>query len=135
MATTAGSAVRQVGDRPTVLDGASDLTDLGDEPPPTPALPALVDELDVDQEVNVVRDLPVGLLDGEDASLRDPGRQPIDGRLRGVRMGSAQGPRAGLHRLKHGGRLAAAYLADDQRSEEHTSELQSLTNLVCRLLL
>src|SRR5258706_8276386 len=24
---------------------------------------------------------------------------------------------------------------DDQRSEEHTSELQSLTNLVCRLLL
>src|SRR5258706_9210359 len=25
--------------------------------------------------------------------------------------------------------------ADEQRSEEHTSELQSLTNLVCRLLL
>src|SRR5437016_10618505 len=25
--------------------------------------------------------------------------------------------------------------ADSQRSEEHTSELQSLTNLVCRLLL
>src|SRR5258706_7363356 len=25
--------------------------------------------------------------------------------------------------------------ADDRRSEEHTSELQSLTNLVCRLLL
>src|SRR5262249_61110296 len=31
-------------------------------------------------------------------------------------------------------RLAAA-LAYAQRSEEHTSELQSLTNLVCRLLL
>src|SRR5262249_62406648 len=29
-------------------------------------------------------------------------------------------------------RLIAAYL---ERSEEHTSELQSLTNLVCRLLL
>src|SRR5437016_11964364 len=30
-----------------------------------------------------------------------------------------------------------AYLAadEDERSEEHTSELQSLTNLVCRLLL
>src|SRR5262249_57278768 len=33
--------------------------------------------------------------------------------------------------------LVAADLADeyDDRSEEHTSELQSLTNLVCRLLL
>src|SRR5438093_8261958 len=29
----------------------------------------------------------------------------------------------------------AAGLGIDQRSEEHTSELQSLTNLVCRLLL
>src|SRR5262249_61921083 len=29
----------------------------------------------------------------------------------------------------------ADVLADDLRSEEHTSELQSLTNLVCRLLL
>src|SRR5438046_4184186 len=32
-------------------------------------------------------------------------------------------------REEHGGR------ADATRSEEHTSELQSLTNLVCRLLL
>src|SRR5438093_5746522 len=32
---------------------------------------------------------------------------------------------------RRGGLLAR----DDQRSEEHTSELQSLTNLVCRLLL
>src|SRR5262249_59904568 len=30
---------------------------------------------------------------------------------------------------------AAAHLAEPVRSEEHTSELQSLTNLVCRLLL
>src|SRR5262249_61809596 len=30
---------------------------------------------------------------------------------------------------------AAKSLARKQRSEEHTSELQSLTNLVCRLLL
>src|SRR5437016_6899271 len=29
----------------------------------------------------------------------------------------------------------AAALAEESRSEEHTSELQSLTNLVCRLLL
>src|SRR5258706_3354819 len=36
-----------------------------------------------------------------------------------------------------GGRLRAAVRRDEfiSRSEEHTSELQSLTNLVCRLLL
>src|SRR5437016_8983739 len=33
--------------------------------------------------------------------------------------------------LPHGGRLVGLQV----RSEEHTSELQSLTNLVCRLLL
>src|SRR5262249_62057687 len=32
-------------------------------------------------------------------------------------------------------RLSVALAAADIRSEEHTSELQSLTNLVCRLLL
>src|SRR5438093_7771356 len=31
--------------------------------------------------------------------------------------------------------LAAHHLVQQRRSEEHTSELQSLTNLVCRLLL
>src|SRR2546430_12871686 len=31
--------------------------------------------------------------------------------------------------------LAEAYAKDGQRSEEHTSELQSQSNLVCRLLL
>src|SRR5438046_8097138 len=33
------------------------------------------------------------------------------------------------------GRSAVAEMISQQRSEEHTSELQSLTNLVCRLLL
>src|ERR1019366_10527338 len=32
-------------------------------------------------------------------------------------------------------RRRRAHARDDDRSEEHTSELQSLTNLVCRLLL
>src|SRR5438046_8619357 len=37
---------------------------------------------------------------------------------------------------QHGaGLVAGRVVVDDQRSEEHTSELQSLTNLVCRLLL
>src|SRR5437016_11227919 len=35
----------------------------------------------------------------------------------------------------HGGPHAAYGWVFDHRSEEHTSELQSLTNLVCRLLL
>src|SRR5438093_2183172 len=34
-----------------------------------------------------------------------------------------------------GGRDMAVDLGTEARSEEHTSELQSLTNLVCRLLL
>src|SRR5438046_8419214 len=40
-------------------------------------------------------------------------------------------------RVLYLGRLerCVAALAREQRSEEHTSELQSLTNLVCRLLL
>src|SRR5437016_10046987 len=33
------------------------------------------------------------------------------------------------------GKTPAATPAQEKRSEEHTSELQSLTNLVCRLLL
>src|SRR5258706_6753134 len=35
----------------------------------------------------------------------------------------------------HGGNLLPWALVQGGRSEEHTSELQSLTNLVCRLLL
>src|SRR5260370_23912357 len=42
----------------------------------------------------------------------------------------------GLGRLLHDGHAALHELGDDQlRSEEHTSELQSHLNLVCRLLL
>src|SRR5438093_9914652 len=37
--------------------------------------------------------------------------------------------------LRTAGELAAAKVPQRKRSEEHTSELQSLTNLVCRLLL
>src|SRR2546430_10062006 len=38
-----------------------------------------------------------------------------------------------LRRIRHDGRVHEA--VDVQRSEEHTSELQSQSNLVCRLLL
>src|SRR5260370_9970203 len=45
----------------------------------------------------------------------------------------AVGPYLPLHRLCGDRRIAGA--AADMRSEEHTSELQSHLNLVCRLLL
>src|SRR5437899_29281 len=40
-----------------------------------------------------------------------------------------------LKRLKEGNEYAKELLAEQPRSEEHTSELQSLRHLVCRLLL
>src|SRR5437016_8109531 len=46
--------------------------------------------------------------------------------IRGVRVGHAQDRRR---------RTGTTVVLLDPRSEEHTSELQSLTNLVCRLLL
>src|SRR5438093_9032860 len=36
---------------------------------------------------------------------------------------------------KHSGEVVVLSMGGEERSEEHTSELQSLTNLVCRLLL
>src|SRR5256885_10685688 len=39
------------------------------------------------------------------------------------------------HRRRRGGLHEDAFLAGQHRSEEHTSELQSPCNLVCRLLL
>src|SRR2546430_11658095 len=49
---------------------------------------------------------------------------------------SGDSARPGQVRAAAGGRrLRAGGLGGDQRSEEHTSELQSQSNLVCRLLL
>src|SRR5688572_31973884 len=39
------------------------------------------------------------------------------------------------HHAEHSFEVLAAALRDGERSEEHTSELQSQSNLVCRLLL
>src|SRR5262245_62479760 len=46
-------------------------------------------------------------------------------------------PKSALDFLKgeFRGKMIACYPHDDDRSEEHTSELQSLRHLVCRLLL
>src|SRR5437016_8935117 len=40
-----------------------------------------------------------------------------------------------IEMVDKGGAGHARFVVDKHRSEEHTSELQSLTNLVCRLLL
>src|SRR5256885_3121444 len=58
-------------------------------------------------------------------------------RTRSWRCRAPTGPRAGdsACRARGGRRAAAAAPRDRARSEEHTSELQSPCNLVCRLLL
>src|SRR5258706_5785238 len=55
------------------------------------------------------------------------GRYEQDPRTPETHQGEAPHPRGRRHRVEHD--------RDGGRSEEHTSELQSLTNLVCRLLL
>src|SRR5205085_11410826 len=64
---------------------------------------------------------------------RGGARRPVDHRIieRGLRQPFAGALGALLHR---GGEQQAIAIVD-RRSEEHTSELQSQSNLVCRLLL
>src|SRR5690606_40813840 len=59
---------------------------------------------------------------------------PISGVAAGSRTPGSDGRRPGEHPCRvRGGDLR--WRAGDRRSEEHTSELQSRENLVCRLLL
>src|SRR2546427_7742392 len=53
------------------------------------------------------------------------------------RLKGARGPglEAGLRALERGRAATGLHAPDRSRSEEHTSELQSQSNLVCRLLL
>src|SRR5437016_11967284 len=55
----------------------------------------------------------------------------------GVDKGGAagKGPASHVSRYRPVNQVAVNSVAPTDRSEEHTSELQSLTNLVCRLLL
>src|SRR5690606_41886640 len=80
----------------------------------------------------VAGELPVGF-DGE----RFRGRGAIDAKgpavalLAGVRAARRRSPALG----RDTGVLIQAVSGEEGRSEEHTSELQSRENLVCRLLL
>src|SRR5438046_6735722 len=65
------------------------------------------------------------------AQHRQPDRRP---RGRGARPPRPR-PAAARPPRRHRTRRASDQALDQRRSEEHTSELQSLTNLVCRLLL
>src|SRR5438046_6880281 len=58
-------------------------------------------------------------------------RLPRGGRVGRGRAATARLPRRAVSRERH----ASGRVGRRSRSEEHTSELQSLTNLVCRLLL
>src|SRR5690349_23532775 len=66
-------------------------------------------------------------------------RGPAPRRLAGRRAGAAAGSRKSkprrLHDLRNSSRRATARDGFPGRSEEHTSELQSRRDLVCRLLL
>src|SRR2546425_9354783 len=66
-----------------------------------------------------------------------PERRPAAGRRAILMAGQAAEPldRIGEPRLAADGELEARVAVGDDRSEEHTSELQSLAYLVCRLLL
>src|SRR2546426_6409146 len=61
---------------------------------------------------------------------RPRGRARLDGEGRTPDVGARRAPRSPCGRL-----LGRARRAPTSRSEEHTSELQSPCNLVCRLLL
>src|SRR5690606_41665173 len=74
--------------------------------------------------------LPICSTEHELCLLCRPGRAGAQGGARGDRGGGESGHRAG-QRSGRGQRTGAAGC----RSEEHTSELQSRENLVCRLLL
>src|SRR2546430_13586766 len=65
--------------------------------------------------------------------IRRPPRSTLFPYTTLFRSGEAQ--RRGLRDEVASGRRAAGDRRDDDRSEEHTSELQSQSNLVCRLLL
>src|SRR3989449_7858929 len=79
--------------------------------------------------------LPISPCDGAMRGLMERERQREHGRGghadRGIGARRAAGHRLGQHRIGDGPRGET----DAERSEEHTSELQSRLHLVCRLLL
>src|SRR2546430_12649567 len=70
-----------------------------------------------------------------DAVARHAGAALDHGRALHVPRQPGHGGVRGLSRRVRESRAAAGQPADPVRSEEHTSELQSQSNLVCRLLL
>src|SRR5258706_2408987 len=70
------------------------------------------------------RVLPAGHFDRQGVARVGKARSPEVFRLGYVLVGRVRGGSIGVNLLHEGG-----------RSEEHTTELQSLTNIVCRLLL
>src|SRR5437016_10700044 len=63
------------------------------------------------------------------------GRELLGGRAQDLALGLARRLERCIARHERDPARVAAQVNRRERSEEHTSELQSLTNLVCRLLL
>src|SRR2546425_4262548 len=79
----------------------------------------------------------MAMLRGKGAHYRSkPGARSSSTPQQRIRRGSSQQPAFGKgHRAAACNDEMVEHLNIDQRSEEHTSELQSLAYLVCRLLL
>jgi hypothetical protein len=71
--------IGEMSNRATILDGTSNLPDLRHIPATDASLPRLVDQLHIDEEMDVVGDLSIGLFDRKHAALRNSGRQAVDG--------------------------------------------------------
>src|SRR2546425_8523455 len=63
------------------------------------------------------------------------GEAPSSRSKRGIKDRNSSSVKSSVSRGRSGGRSRRASSSSGRRSEEHTSELQSLAYLVCRLLL
>ena len=77
------------------------------------------------EERDVVRDLPIGLLNRHDPSHGNSSSQPIHGRGGRVGVSGAHRSGTGLHRLEHGSCLNATNLAHHQTREVLTQCLRN----------
>src|SRR5690242_21242973 len=72
---------------------------------------------------------------GSTKASAQPNRPRVLGGPRRATMSGSDNGRPALGQLVDGHRQHDDHAEEDRRSEEHTSELQSHVNLVCRLLL
>src|SRR5690606_40346690 len=81
-------------------------------------------------------DVPIGIRTNTDVAWLDGSSQPVEFYIENIRDANGNRSEQFFEELPYRSWLQPYnYLTDTIRSEEHTSELQSRENLVCRLLL